>query len=173
MKPSRSLPEGLVPIPTFRDAPATKASDVTGVDLSGRPSGATVVGVDHWTLLLFLSSGCEGCREIWGELAGSDRWPGIDDVRAVVVTRDPASEDTAELRRLAVPGLGLIMSDAAYAAYRVYGPPFFVLVDGSRSLVVTEGVAWGASRVAEDVARATARAGGPEVPRPAPGTRAH
>ena len=45
----------------------------------------------------------------------------------------------------------VVMATAAWSAYRVQGPPFFVLVDGTADQVVTEGVAWGVSQIAEHV----------------------
>ena len=155
----------LVPIPTYRDAPATPASDLAGVDLSGRELSLAVTGVDRWTLLLFLSARCDGCHEVWRVLSeSSGRWPGADGVVPVVVTRGPGSEPPAGLRPLATDGVPLLMSDAAYRAYRVHGPPFFVLVDGIRSQVATEGVAWGPAQIADDVRRASAGGGGPAAP---------
>ncbi len=52
---------------------------------------------------------------------------------------------------LAGTGGGEPAEAAAWLAYRVQGPPFFVLVDGSADRVVTEGVAWGVSQIAEHV----------------------
>ncbi len=168
MTEHRPDPAGLdlVVIPTYRDAPATPTSDLAGVDLSGRELTVAVTGVERWTLLLFLSSRCDGCQAVWRVLSESaGGWPEIDDVVPVVVTRGPDSEGSAELRRWATDGVPLLMSDAAYRAYRVHGPPFFVLVDGYRSRVATEGVAWGPAQIADDVRRARAGAGGPAVPR--------
>ena len=156
----------LVPVPTYRDVPATAVSDLAGADLSGRALTVAVGGVDRWTLLLFLSSGCDGCGELWRALSDSQgAWPAIDGVVPVVVTRGPDTEDPAELDRLATGAVPLVVSDAAYRAYRVHGAPFFVLVDGPRWRVATEGVAWGPPQVAEDVRRALSGQGGPAVPR--------
>jgi hypothetical protein len=165
----------LVPIPTYRDRPATPASDLSGVDLSGQPLDVRVLGTGMWTLLVFLSSGCDGCRDLWdalGDPAGSGL---VTDEQVVAVTRGPDHEDVAALRRLAPPAGApgtdpsgttgadpiqgpppVVMSSPAWSAYRVQGPPFFVLVDGTGDRVVTEGVAWGVPQIAEHVRAARA-----------------
>lgn len=155
----------LVPVPTYRGTPATVICDVRGVDLSGGRQDVPVVGSGRWTLLVFLASGCDGCREFF-EAAGDPVGAGlVTDESVVVVTRGPDREDRGALGRLAAPGTRLVMSDEAWAAYRVLGPPFFVLADGSRSRAVTEGVAWGVAQVASHIQAARAGLAGPEVPR--------
>jgi len=165
---TRPTLDGLVPVPTYRDHPASRAADVSGVDLSGLPTTVRVLGTRRWTLLLFLSSGCEGCLELWralGDPAGSGL---ATDESVVAVTRDLDGEDADELRRLAVPAVRTVSSSTAWRDYRVQGPPFFALVDGTEGRVVTEGVAWGASQVGEHLRRARRGAGGPDVPRLVP-----
>jgi hypothetical protein len=75
----------------------------------------------------------------------------------VVVARDAAREDVAELRlRAGAAGAArVVLSSAAWEAYSVLGPPFFVLVDGSSGRVASEGVAWSVEQVVSDVGRAT------------------
>ncbi|HLG68031.1 MAG TPA: hypothetical protein VKV36_09215 [Acidimicrobiales bacterium] len=155
-------PKGLVAIPTYRDAPATRPADLAGRDLAGSPVAVEVVGVDRWTLLLFLSTGCLGCQEIWRSLQHPEPFAGVT---PVVVTRDPGADDGDALRRLAPSGVAVVQSTPAWRAYRVQGPPFFVLVDGGRGQVATEGVAVGASHIAEVVAAHLAVvSGGPAPP---------
>jgi hypothetical protein len=161
----------LVPIPTYRDAPSTPASDLAGTEPSGAAVGVAVLGVGHCTLLLFLSMSCDGCRELWAALGEGAVWApegGTVDVVPVVVTRGPGDEDPEALRRVAPPGVAVVQSSDAWRAYRVQGPPFFVLVDGPSGRVVTEGVAWGVSQVAAHVgvhvpAGAVPDAGAPPV----------
>lgn len=150
---------GLVPIPTYRDRPATPASDLSGVDLSGAPVDLAVLGTRTWTLLLFLSSDCHGCRDMWEALADPVGAGLTTDEGVVAVTHDPAHEDPTALRALVLPSAPVVMSDAAWTAYRVQGPPFFVLVDGTADRVVTEGVAWGVAQVGDHLraARSSAR----------------
>jgi len=154
-RPPMPVLKGLVPIPTYRDQPATPASNLSGVDLSGAPVHIPVLGTATWTLLLFLSSGCHGCGDMWEELADPVGAGLATDEGVVAVTHGPAYEDVAALGQLAptpVAGTELVvMADEAWSAYRVQGPPFFVLVDGTADRVVTEGVAWGVSQVAEHI----------------------
>ncbi|HVX20043.1 MAG TPA: hypothetical protein VHB02_01705 [Acidimicrobiales bacterium] len=184
-----------MPVPTYRDQPATVAADLAGVDLSAAPVRVPVLGTGRWTLLLFLSSGCFGCRDMWDALADPVRAGLATDERVVAVTHGPDHEDVVALGRLAPgptagagsggagpaeagpagagsgrAGLGrtgsaggtpaedspVVMSEAAWSAYRVQGPPFFVLVDGTADRVVTEGVAWGVGQVADHVRAARA-----------------
>ena len=100
------------------------------------------------TLLLFLSTTCLGCQDLW---EGTDQIrAGLpDDVDLVLVTRGPEVEDAAAVAGLAPVGVTTVMSSKAYADYRVGGPPFLVVVAGTK--VVTEGVAWGI----EETVRAT------------------
>ncbi len=165
---TRPTLEGLVPVPTYRDHPAARAADLSGVDLSGQPTTVGVLGTRRWTLLLFLSSACEGCRDLWRAL-GDPVGSGLaTDESLVAVTRDLDGEDADELRRLAVPSVPTVSSPAAWRDYRVQGPPFFVLVDGTEDRVVTEGVAWGAGQVGDHLRRARQGSGGPDVPRLVP-----
>ena len=158
-------PTGLVAVPTYRGTPTTVVADVRGVDLSGRRQHVSVVGPGHWTLLVFLASGCDGCREFFGA-AGDPVGTGlVTDESVVVVTRGPTHEDLGALAELVAPDVRLVMSDEAWAAYRVFGPPFFVLADGARPRAVTEGVAWGVAQVASHIRAARAGVGGPDVPR--------
>ena len=167
-RPPPPVLDGLVPIPTYRDQPATPASDVTGVDLTGRAIDVRVLGTGRWTLLVFLSSHCDGCRPLWDALADPTASGLAGDERVVAVTHGPDHEDIAALCTLAPTGATgaeaspvVVMATAAWSAYRVQGPPFFVLVDGAADRVVTEGVAWGVSQIAGHVrmARQTYAAG--------------
>jgi hypothetical protein len=141
----------LRPIPTYRDHPATSAVDIEGVDLSGAPARVGIVGAAEPVLLLFLSSGCLGCRDLW-EGATELRRALPDGVRVVHVTRGPDAEDARVVSTLAQPGTLTVMSTTAYHDYRVGGPPFLVVVTGD--VVRTEGVAWGVT----ETARATRQA---------------
>ncbi|HMD44840.1 MAG TPA: hypothetical protein VKG43_01675 [Acidimicrobiales bacterium] len=154
MSPEPPSLRGAVPVPTFRGSPATPASDLHGRDLDGQALDVRVVGARGWFLLLFLSSGCVGCHEWWEVAAGPGRSGVVTDETVIAVTRGDGREDPAAVRRLAGATTTVIMSDDVWATYRVHGPPFFVLVDGTRGIVATEGVAWAAEQVAADVRRA-------------------
>jgi len=148
--PPAELLRRLTPIPTYRDHPATTPHNVAGVDPSGAPLHVPILERAEPMLLLFLSSTCQGCLDLWH---------GLDVLRAAlppaldlaVVTRGADHEDAAAIAELgqSAGGFPVVMSTAAYADYRVAGPPFLVVVDGTR--VRTEGVAWGI----EETARAT------------------
>jgi len=157
-----------VSVPTYRDQPAVIAADLRGVGLDGSPLSHEVLGTGRWTLLFFLSSGCQGCLEIWDALHRRNAGGMATDEDVVAVTRGMNTENVDELGLLAPEGVPVLMSDEAWSSYRVEGPPFFVLVDGSSDRVVTEGVAWGVSQVAGHVRRAREGTGGPEVPRLVP-----
>lgn len=141
-----------MPIPTYRGVPSTPASDVDGTDLEGGPVRLRVADGGGWTLLLFLSTSCEGCREVWGSLDGTLA-AGATGAVPVVVTRGPGEEDPDQLRCLAPPTVTVVQSSLAWRAYRVHGPPFFALVGGREPRVVAEGVAWASVQVAEELAR--------------------
>ncbi len=171
-----------MPVPTYRDRPVTVATDPVGTDLVGAPCRVPVVGTGRWSLVVFLSSGCHGCRDLWRALEDPVGSGLVEDESVVVVTRDAGEEDVDALRRLAGGPVPVVMSTATWSAYRVQGPPFFSLVDGRVGTlclgpegvqgsegeqmapgplrVVTEGVAWGVAQVAADVRRARRRAEG-------------
>jgi hypothetical protein len=130
----------LRPIPTFRDHPSTVARDIYGVDAGGVPSSFGVVDSKEPFLLLFLSTDCLGCRDLWeGTEILRDSLPA--GLRIVVVTRGPEREDADDVARLSSSGTEVVMSSEAFVDYRVGGPPFLAVVaDGA---VQTEGVAWG------------------------------
>lgn len=149
----------LVSVPGRRPGADAAASDVEGLDLLGTPVRLRVDG-ERPSLLLFLGTSCDGCLPFWAACA-DPRALGLDPCDdVVVVIRAASREDRAELRRLLPDGDArptLVLSASAWAAYRVQGPPFFALVHRRR--VVTEGVAWSAEQVAEDVGRARAQLG--------------
>ncbi len=145
----------LVPVPTHRGTPSTLAADFDGTDLDGRPVHLSVTCPSTWTLLVFLSSGCDGCRDVWAALADPVASGLTTDERVVAVVR--GRDDVAALRELAPPSVEVVRSDAAWRAYRVQGPPFFALVEGGNPRVSTEGVAWGFDQIAGAVRHARAR----------------
>lgn len=178
----------LVSVPTHRDHPSTRPAPVRGVDPSGGPVTFDPVGRGEWALLLFLSTTCDGCAEVW-TAAARDRGQGLEVDSVVIVTAAPRREDSDLVRQRAQDGVRTIMSDEAWTAYRVHGPPFFVLVDGVGAVVATEGVVVSVDDVIEHVRwakrKANARSGshGPapsgggghgqtrDHPRFSPGTR--
>ena len=115
------------------------AADLSGGSLHDDAVSLPVVGVQHRTLLAFLSSGCLTCRGFW-DAFGRPATLGLpNDVRLVVVTKDAAEESVHTLRDLAPPDLAVVMSSAAWEQYAVPGSPYFTLVDGATARVVGEG----------------------------------
>ena len=147
------------PLPGERSS--TTAPDVAGVTPSGDARSVRVTGVEHRTLLAFLSSGCATCAGIWEELADPVGAGLPADVRVVAVTKGPELEISGEVARRAPDGLLVLMSTGAWGDYEVPGSPFFVLVDGPAGRRAGEGVANRLFQVAELVRRATVDGGTP------------
>ena len=158
----------LRPAPTTRLAPAPApaadpaagagagvGADVAGQTLSGELVSARVVGAEHDSLLLFLSSGCASCETFWTELGrpGAIHLPA--NTRLLVVPQSPADEDVPRLRELAPEGVDVILSSAAWREYEVPGSPHVVYVDGPSGRVRGEGTGQSLRQVAELLARAT------------------
>ncbi len=144
-EPPAEILRRLRPIPTYTDRPTTRPRDLVGVNPEGL---ARVIDVEHAAepvLLLFLSAGCLGCRDLWEGLTGLHA--GLAGAaRLVAVTKDPAEEDpgaVADLAGAGVAPLGIevLMSSAAFRDYRVGGPPFLAVV--TARAVLAESVAWG------------------------------
>ncbi len=122
---------GAVPTPPAaparpRGAPAaalagpTPAGDAIALDFGSAGGGPT--------LLAFLTSGCGTCAGFWEGLGGARLPAGV---RIVVVTHGSERERPARLRKLAPPGIPVVMSSQAWLDYSVPAAPYFVLVDGS------------------------------------------
>lgn len=144
-EPPADILRRLRPIPTYVDRPTTTPHDVVGVDVDGAPSRVAVEQAHVPVALLFLSSGCLGCRDLWEGLAALDE--GLEGAaHLTVVTRDPGEEDPVAIAALAAgtansPRVRVVMSSAAFRDYRVAGPPFVVVAEAEA--VRTESVAWG------------------------------
>jgi len=112
--------------------------DLTGTGLADDALSMRVSGVDHATLVAFLSSTCLTCQRFWDAFAdaGLDLPPAT---RLVVVTKGIDEESPSKLARLAPDGVPLVMSSAAWDDYQVPGSPYFVLVDGPTGRVRGEG----------------------------------
>lgn len=144
-EPPAEILSRLRPIPTTTGSPTTTPQDVVGVGPDGTLCRIDVVEAAVPVLLLFLSAGCLGCRDLWEGL--TDLHAGLDGAaRLAVVTRTPGKEDPAAIAALTagVPpalGIAVVMSSPAYRHYRVAGPPFLVVA--AADVVLTESVAWG------------------------------
>lgn len=114
------------------------AADLSGVGPRGGALALRATGVEHDTVLAFLSSGCETCRGFWDEL----RDPGLPaGTRPVVVTRGPDAESPAAVADLAPEGVPVVMSSGAWEDYEVPGAPYVVHVAGPPGRVRGEGTA--------------------------------
>jgi hypothetical protein len=144
-EPPAEILRRLRPIPTYADHPTTRPHDIAGVDPGGSACTLEVVEATAPVLLLFLSAGCLGCRDLWEGLGELHAGLG-GRCRLAVVTKSPGDEDPGAIATLtgAAPaefGIAVVMSTTAYREYRVGGPPFLVVAGGGS--VLTEGVAWG------------------------------
>ncbi|MDA8058122.1 MAG: hypothetical protein M0032_09165 [Actinomycetota bacterium] len=100
----------------------------------------------RWWLLAFVGPGCDGCRACFEGLAAPGRGGLAADVGAVVVTRLPLTADERSCLARVDRGSGpvvAVVSDRAWADYRVSGYPFYVVVDGERGTVAAETVGLG------------------------------
>ena len=141
--------------PVARPAAAAGA-DAPGHDVSGEtPAGelvtTRVVDVDHDTLLLFLSSGCDTCQPFWHDLADPLRLPAH--TRLLVVAQGPEAESPGELAALAGPGVDVVLSSDAWRDYQVPGSPHVVFVDGRTGRVRGEGTGQSLRQVLELLGR--------------------
>ncbi|HEV7208314.1 MAG TPA: hypothetical protein VGN54_06200 [Mycobacteriales bacterium] len=133
------------------------AHDLAGVGLDGTPTGVSVAGTEHDTVLAFLSSGCSTCQNFWGAFRQGVALP--ERTRLLVVVRDPAEESAARLLDLAAPDLPLLMSTQAWDDYEVPGSPHVVHVDGRSGQVVGEGAAGSWEQVLDLLGQARADQG--------------
>jgi hypothetical protein len=124
---------------TRNGGPLASAADLSGAGLYDDALSIPILGVEHRTLLAFLSSGCLTCRGFWDAFANPSTLGLPADVRIVVVTKDAAEESVHVLRDLAARDLAVVMSSAAWESYTVPGSPYFTLIDGIAGRVVGEG----------------------------------
>jgi hypothetical protein len=109
-------------------------SDLVGATLDGDAVDLAAVGRTRPTILLFLTTTCAGCGDLWKELAGSRR--GLPrTARLLVVTKGEEVEDRARLRRSAPRGLPVVTSTETWARYGVTAAPFVVCVDASGTVI--------------------------------------
>jgi hypothetical protein len=114
-------------VPATREA-SSRAHDVVGEDLRGRPAHVELAGAGSGaTLLAFLTSGCSVCLTFWEEFGPDTQTPG--DARLLVVAKGSAEESPATLAKLARPGVEVVASSGAWVDYDIPGSPYFVLVE--------------------------------------------
>ncbi len=152
---------GLRTVPDGGERVGTPAPGLSGHDLEGRPAAVQLAGAGRPTLLLFLSSSCDGCVPFWAALADPPA-AGFDRLDLVAVVSGAGKGAPDRVGPMVPPGAvaSVVVAPAAYRDYRVAGGPFFVLVErrAQGPVVATEGVAWSPAQVAADCARALGRA---------------
>jgi len=151
----------LLPEPTVRPAETEfgPAHDITGETLSGEVVSARLVGVEHDTLLLFLSSGCATCAAFWSDLGVRGAFQLPPATRLLVVPQSAADESPEDLAAVAPEGVDVILSSDAWRDYEVPGSPHVVFVDGRTGRIRGEGTGQSMRQVTELLARATGNAG--------------
>lgn len=112
------------------------AADVSGASPHGDAQAVRIAGVEHDTVVAFLSSGCQTCHVFWDELRDAAL---PSDTRLVVVTKGEDAESPVAVADLAPPGVTVIMSSQAWADYEVPGSPYVIHVDGPSGRVRGEG----------------------------------
>jgi hypothetical protein len=131
----------------------TAAHDIGGTSLAGEVAAVRVIGAEHDTALVFLSSGCSSCEVFWRQLADDVRLP--RGTRLLVVTQSDEAESAAALIELAPPDVDVIMSSEAWRDYEVPGSPYVVLVAGATGRVRGEGTGESWQQIAELLAQAS------------------
>ncbi|MGH9078586.1 MAG: hypothetical protein ACRDYE_00630 [Acidimicrobiales bacterium] len=142
---------GLRPIPTelgpVADQPSAgePASDIVGSSPTGDAVEVCIGDIGGVVLVAFMATRCDGCEAFWQGFGGAGQPLLPPSVTPVIVTRGADTVAPAEVRRLAAStgAVQVIMSDDAWSDYRVFGYPFFVLVDASTRTVLAETVGFG------------------------------
>ena len=116
-----------------------ESHDIDGISLRGEIASVRTVGVEHDTIIAFLSSNCEGCAGFWHELGEPGSWTTPQGSRLLVVTKGPEDESPSVLAQLCPDGVDLVMSSQAWADFSVPGSPYVVVADGRTGRVKGEG----------------------------------
>lgn len=117
----------------------TDSRDLVGVGVDDDALTIRVTGVQHRTLVAFLSGSCLTCQRFWDAFQKPKKLGLPSDVRPVIVTKGPEQESPAAIARVAPRDVPVVMDSSAWDAYDVPGSPYFVLVDGRSGQVQGEG----------------------------------
>jgi hypothetical protein len=117
----------------------TDSRDLVGVGIDDDALTIRVTGVEHRTLVAFLSGSCLTCQRFWDAFQKPQKLGLPRDVRPVIVTKGPDQESPAAIARVAPKSVPVVMDTSAWDAYDIPGSPYFVLVDGRTGLVQGEG----------------------------------
>lgn len=119
---------------------ARRAADIVGTTIDGRSVEVSVVDAPCSTLLLFLTSSCTTCAELWRALGSPRELRALPETRVTVVVRGAEAESTAHLERIAPRGASVVMSTSAWVAYGIEVAPRFAFVGPRSDIVAVEGV---------------------------------
>lgn len=151
--PIRTVPG--VPEPLTDPVRGAPAADLVGRGLVDDQVVIRAGGVDHDTVLVFLSTGCATCATFWRDLAYPEKLALPDNTRMIIVTKGIEQESVAEVAALAPAGADVVMSSAAWTDYRVPGSPYVVAVNGPAGRISGEGTGLSWAQVARLLAQAT------------------
>lgn len=145
------------PIPAGHRAPRRPRTALRGLD----PRGADLeTQLDGASLVVFLSTTCDGCRD----LARLVR-EGVSGLSVLGVLRVPPGGLPSEAITSFVGDEGRwLLGDDPFEAFEVRSAPFFCILDATGTLVV-EGVAFGANHIEDHCARVLAGVSRPDTVR--------
>ncbi|HVX16932.1 MAG TPA: hypothetical protein VHA73_02780 [Acidimicrobiales bacterium] len=144
-----------VPEPVPGGVAGAAAPDISGRDPTGNAVVVRVAGVDHHTVLVFLTSGCQTCQAFWSALADRSQIHLPKNTRLVVLTKDLVDESPSALDALRPRGLDVVASSQAWTDYAVPGSPYVVSVDGPAGRINGEGTGLSWEQVARLLSQAT------------------
>ncbi len=142
----------LVQIPRSLDQRRASGHPLRGQTPSGQAIEFAVTG--RWSLLVFLSSTCDGCLELWDAFTHCAT-PLGDELALACITRTEPSE-RAEVVAALAGSAPVVMTEAAWRDYQVDSGPFFVVLD-PRGTIAAEGVAWSLEQIRSALAMARSR----------------
>jgi hypothetical protein len=148
-----------VPSPPDREA-FGGAADLVGVSPGGAEAlSIRVTGVEHDTIVAFLSSGCITCQKFWDAFAKPRKLKLPAGTRLVVVTKGIDGESPSSVAKLAPSAVPTVMTTDAFTDYDVPGSPYFVYVHGPSGRVRGEGTGPDWEQVSSLLSQATVDAG--------------
>lgn len=142
------------PAPVRLEAPGTAPPPVRGATLDGEQAVFAVSGVEHDTILAFLSSGCMTCQDFWTTFAGDGVMLPAR-TRLLIVAKDLAEESPSKLAELAPRDIDLVCSSQAWDDYEVPGSPYVIAISGTQGKILGEGTGMSWEQVAGLLAQAT------------------
>jgi len=148
-----------VPSPPDREA-FGGAADLVGVSPGGNEAMTVrITGVEHDTIVAFLSSGCITCQKFWDAFRKPRKLKLPTGTRLVVVTKGADGESPSAVAGLAPAAVPTVMSTQAFTDYDIPGSPYFVYVHGPSGRVRGEGTGPDWEQVSALLAQATVDAG--------------